>query len=367
MDHTIFANDLRQLQKLLHGQIDASEITAIKDFFESQCQLQAEDTPLTPTSSTPSRSHWHPLHEYEWTSEQSARAFFSDWWSKRPQTCNCSDSERILETNPMSFESEEAFFESGVRLHNAVNAKLSIEYPERHYPETSMAEAYAVWRGIAPRTRDRLLITVASGIPYKQLLKYSRKRFEEYAKRCDADYLEITNEAFGSWHKNKIRVGHYASQYSQTLFLDADCFPTRKCRNLFEASSGIAVVNDWNTFVRNQVTSWIYPEYEMVMRSQGREPMPSWERCLNSGVLLCSKEHNPWAMPELPLPGVHCAEQFWVDAHITEYTELPEVCNWQWWRGSDFWRGLLNAEVIHFANCPQPERLELMKWAVETF
>lgn len=312
-------------------------------------------------------SHWSKLHKHEWMSESQAQAFFVQWWRGRPKTCKCEDSEIILAENPMRFANEQEFFASGVELHNAVNAKLQAEMLEMCYPPVTIQQALSMWRSKAPCTASKLVITVATGQDAKRLLKHTGPRMQAYASQCGADYLEITNDVFLNWHFNKLRVGEFAAQYEQTLFFDADAFPTHKCRNLFAESDAVAVVNDWNTLVRNRVTDWVYPEYRMVMQSQDREACSSWERCLNSGVLLCSREHNPWVMPEKPLPSVHCAEQFWVDANITEYTELDQVCNWQWWRGKDFWRGLPDAEVIHFANCPREDRLELIKWAVEEF
>lgn len=265
------------------------------------------------------------------------------------------------------FDSPESFRTWGIDLHNAVNSKLATEYPHLDYPQISMEQYLALWKNKAPCKSSRLVITVATGQYCKQLLKHTRTKFIDYANQYNADYIELTNELCESWQLEKLRVGVFADQYEQTLFLDVDCVVTDKCRDLFEASDGIAVVNDWNILVQNNRWNWIDPEYKSIMRSQNIEPEKEWTRCLNTGVLLCSKTYNPWVKALRPLPQVHCAEQFWVDHHIQDYTELPDTCNWQWWRGKEFWRGLPNAEIIHFANCPRPERLELIKWATQEF
>lgn len=308
-------------------------------------------------------------HESDWNPYLAGLFLFQHFMPMIPAFgCTCSSFfNEYGKKNAPQFNSPEEFRVWGINLHNAVNAKLAAEHPALYYPQITRSQYDVLWMDKAPKTSDKLVITVATSQQAKKLLRHTRERFISYADDCGADYVELTNELYSSWHLEKLRVGVFAAQYDQTLFLDVDCFPTKKCRNLFKESKGVAVVDDWEVLVRNKVTSWVYPEYKMTMESQGLGVSATWERCLNSGVLLCSREENPWVMPEKPLPGAHCSEQFWVDAQIKSYHQLPQACNWQWWRGKDFWRGLQDAEVIHFANCPQEDRLELMKWATENF
>lgn len=324
---------------------------------------------------------WYRLHTHVFG--DNTKEFISNWFNERPGECACPKVAAIISANPISYDSEDSFKESCRRLHNAVNEKLSSTYSDRYYPQVSSEEYNYLWRDTAPRKSPRLVITVATG-KSKQLLKYSRTSFKLYAEKHGADYIELTNEIPAkdllraddisesmlapntTWHFNKIRVGTMAAQYDQTLFLDADSIVTEKCRDLFQYP-GIALVNDWSILCRNKVIEWVYPEYCDVIKSQNLTPLDSWERCLNTGVVVCTNVENPWVMPTKPLPMHHCAEQFWVDSNIKKFTPLPETCNWQWWRGSDFWRGLPSAEIIHFANCPYPSRLELIQWASSTY
>lgn len=325
-------------------------------------------------------SHWISLHQYVWKSELETRNFFTNWWEKRPKTCDCKDAETILTKNPIDFSSKETFKESCRRLHNAVNHKLSSTYPDKYYPQVSTEEYQYLWNNTPPRKSPRLVITVATG-KYKKILSYSRNSFQAYATKHGADYIELTNEIptkdllsdivddvnyTTSWHLNKIRVGSMAAQYDQTLFVDVDCIITDKCRDLFQYP-GTAIVDDWSVLESKHTTEWIHPEVSMVAESQKLPAPDYWERCLNTGVVLCTRESNPWVMPKYKLPHNHCGEQFWIDLNIDDFVSLPETCNWQWWRGKDFWRGLPSAEVIHFAGCPSAERLELMKWAASEY
>ena len=335
------------------------------------------------------KSVWHMVHNYSvkheknWNSFNAQVFFFQQFVPAIPgQGCGCSSFfTDYCQKNPPNFKDHLSFRTWCRVLHNAVNQKLSAEYPDNYYPQISEEQYNYLWSSIAPRKSSRLVITVGTGT-HKNILKHSRISFKEYARRHGADYIELTNEVPTAqlvssldspssqynytWHHNKIRVGALAAQYDQTLYLDADCIITDKCRDLFQYP-GIAILDDYPILSRNKILDWIHPEINTVMASQQLPFQSYWERCLNTGVVLCTRENNPWVMPQHPLPMVHCAEQFWVDYNIKDFVSLPDLCNWQWWRGQDFWRGLQHAEIIHFANCPHPTRLELIQWAATEY
>lgn len=79
---------------------------------------------------------WAKLHSYTGNDPQ----WLDLWQYFIPQRCDCKDGyQKILEEMPPDFTSPEAFFAWGVRLHNAVNAKLG-------KPELTIDEAKAIWR-----------------------------------------------------------------------------------------------------------------------------------------------------------------------------------------------------------------------------
>lgn len=79
---------------------------------------------------------WSLLHRYRGCDPQ----WLELWVYFIPQRCDCKDGyQKILEELPPDFSSPEAFFAWGVRLHNAVNAKLG-------KPEITIEEAYSIWR-----------------------------------------------------------------------------------------------------------------------------------------------------------------------------------------------------------------------------
>lgn len=94
---------------------------------------------------------WHYLHAY--------RGCDPEWLAKWERIipsgrCNCKAGYRdILKDYPPDFSSPEAFFEWGVRLHNAVNQKL-IDQGDTTKRIVSLEEAYSIWRGKDASSQD---------------------------------------------------------------------------------------------------------------------------------------------------------------------------------------------------------------------
>jgi hypothetical protein len=107
------------------------------------------------------KSHWIELHEHVWTSRKNAKQFFADWWSRKPATCNCKGADQILADNPVSFRSRFSFFESGVRLHNAVSSKPELAST---HPRFSIEQALRKWRPELWPSQPRMNITAVTSI-----------------------------------------------------------------------------------------------------------------------------------------------------------------------------------------------------------
>jgi hypothetical protein len=90
------------------------------------------------------RKAWDALHSF---TGDNPEAFIRDVFEPMiPRGCGCGAGYRkILETFQWNFSSPEAFFASGVELHNLVNQKLITEGDETKRIVT-LEEAYATWR-----------------------------------------------------------------------------------------------------------------------------------------------------------------------------------------------------------------------------
>ena len=207
-----------------------------------------------------------------------------------------------------------------------------------------------------PRFRGskRLVVTIATGATHWALLALTRRTMQDYAERCDADFLELTNVTQDWPLYEKYRLRTIAERYSQTLFLDADCLVRRTCPDLFQRfPSGVAMRDDaphWNA-------DWMRTRWPEVMSSQGiarslHEPIRAW----NTGVVLCDRDHAfLWEPPECPLPNAHEAEQVWVQATLQDrlvaVQDIGPGFNDQYYYPT-FRQTLPQTQIAHFAVCP---------------
>ena len=285
--------------------------------------------------------HWSKLHLYDGCNE----AWYMDWKKRIPSIgCGChAHFEEILATLPPDFSSPDAFFRRGIQWHNAVNSK-----PNLNYPIITLDQAYTLWRHRRPQTdRTRCVVTVATGKKYRELLDVTRPSIQRYAEKNNADFIELTNETKTWWGFEKFRAKHFAEQYEETLFIDADCVIHPDAPSIFGRTESLAIHDDYRFL--NQ-TDWIDPERSEIERTLGIV-MDRRRTCLNSGVVYCKRESaGIWDPPAETMCTSHTAEQLFVEqsAFRLGYAELDSKWNWQFYF-RDFWKHAPDAWVVHLA------------------
>ena len=235
-------------------------------------------------------NHWRPFH----TAENPTPESLAIWEAGIP----CGDCKKtylaIKAANPPRFAD---WFVCSWEIHNSVNAHLGRSLQ-------SLDDARACWLAIAPCRQPRLVLTIAVGKSFTELLELTRPRMESYATRCNADFIALTNQQFDQWQREKFRTFELAKQYEQTLFLDADCIIRNTCPNLFELyrDSDVAMHDDLPYQVAPIDPGWIKPDHDHTMQSQ--HISPAWNGKLwNSGVVLSSKRAaSIWKPPTHRLP-----------------------------------------------------------------
>jgi hypothetical protein len=210
-------------------------------------------------------------------------------------------------------------------------------------------------------SKPRLIITIAIGQSFQDFFKRTGPIFEEYARRCDADFVVLTNPTQQWWGLEKFRVQQFAAAYERTLYLDADVILRDSTPNLFEfvPRGHIAMHDDWPHLPSHD---WLFEERRSILQSQ-HIPMSDANTTWNTGVVLCDREHaNLWAPPTEPFLPTHCAEQFWVEHNARQFPffELATELNTQFWMPR-FAELHPTAKVIHLSNCPNEKRLELLE------
>lgn len=285
------------------------------------------------------------------------------WKYLLPSGCSCrKDAESILDQCPPRYDSPEEWFEWGIEFHNLVNTKLN-------KPTVSLDRARMLWRHVRPATgRTRAIVTVANGTKFVELLKLTRPYMQAYADRVDADLIDLDNDTEDWGPIEKFRTWHFAKEYDEVLFVDADCVIKPDAPNIFEQyTETICVHDDWSRLYK---TEWLERERKTVSAKTGLE-IQNTSQCLNSGVVLSRKAAcDIWLKPALDIGTTHCAEQIWLEHQIDNaawcsgatLAKLDSRWNWQWWFSTHdegaFEAGLADAWIVHFANAP--DRLKLI-------
>ncbi len=102
---------------------------------------------LLKTKEQQGREAWAALHSYDGCDPLWVKKTF-ERMIPNAGGCTCkSDYKKILEQHPFNFSSPDAFFVSGVRLHNAVNEKLGKSV-------MSLDEARILWNRPAPENSN---------------------------------------------------------------------------------------------------------------------------------------------------------------------------------------------------------------------
>lgn len=285
--------------------------------------------------------HWSKLHAYDGCNE----AWYMDWKKRIPSIgCGCHDHfEEILATLPPDFSSPDAFFRRGIQWHNAVNSK-----PNLNYPIITLDQAYTLWRHRRPQTdRTRCVVTVATGKKYRQLLDVTRPSIQRYAEKNNADFIELTNETKAWWGFEKFRARHFAEQYEETLFIDADCVINPDAPSIFGRPESLAM-HDSYRFLPDPI--WLTEERKTIGNALGIEcqELPVG---LNSGVVYVRQNAaSVWEIPPETLPISKTSEQTYIEQTAIRigYTTLEDKWNWQIYF-KDFWNLAPDAWIVHFA------------------
>jgi len=288
---------------------------------------------------------WSELHLRKLYDE----AWFAAWKARVPQVgCGCRVSfDEILEELPGVYGDADAQFLRGIDWHNAVSRKPQVNHPEIPYDQ-----ARTLWRHQRPATgRTRCIVTVATGSKFRELLEVTRPSLKAYAEKCNADFIELTNQTELWWGLEKFRARHFVEQYEETVFIDADCVINPKAPSIFGRPESLALHDDYSML--SQV-EWINAERSSVEASLGLK-FERRDTCLNSGVVYSRRDAaSVWERPGAEIATSHTAEQLFVEqsAFRIGYENLDSQWNWQFYF-RDFWKHAPDAWIVHFATSSQ--------------
>ena len=209
---------------------------------------------------------------------------------------------------------------------------------------------------------NRCVVTVAVGNLNEEILKVTSGAMRDYAAKCGADFVALTNRTQGWGWLEKFRVGQVVAQYEQTLFLDADVVVMPTADNLFALyrNATVALHDDYPHL---KAYAWLGEERQGVYEACGIVGDFERRTCWNTGVVLTRREAAAiWSPPDKSFRPSHCAEQLIVEHNAIPFSPdmLPLEYNTQWWM-RDFKELAKKAHFIHLANCPGSERVQMAR------
>jgi hypothetical protein len=210
---------------------------------------------------------------------------------------------------------------------------------------------YPVWvdpvvKDIPKPKKKNCIITVCAGEKYLQMFEKIKDRYEEYAKKCNADFVVLTGYTQGWWGLEKFRIKPFIEAYDRTCFLDSDIIIQKTAPNIFDMVpvDSVGIHDDWTCLVNKEYNflQWKETERKWLVRSQVPQEDFSYDThdiLLNTGVVVTSKQHaDIWTPMKAPFPRNHCDEQFWVEYLLTK-------------KNYDIYRLPLSMNLQHWMNC----------------
>ena len=213
---------------------------------------------------------------------------------------------------------------------------------------------------LPPRESDRVVVTLAIGDKFQELLEISRPTFMAYAAKCQADYREILLDSSDYPEGDKFRISQlFDIGYREVLFVDADALIMPDAENLFEISPDADVcIHDDAPHLKYR--EWLDNEYRGLIESQGWDV--ETQTCYNTGLMLI-RDRRAVEMPVLPFPRSHTAEQSLINLQIARHGlkvhRLDRKWNEQWWFNNAL-SPRPETYVYHWANAPHATRLKEM-------
>lgn len=217
------------------------------------------------------------------------------------------------------------------------------------------------------KVNKNLIITVASGKEYENILKLTGRIFRKYAKKCNADYIQLTGTTQEFGYFEKFRIYPFVKQYNRTLFLDADLIVLDDAPNLFDVvpEDSIGIHCDYQSVYNNGdgvnhltvFDSWKLNTAKSLFSPAevNRYLQLSDKKLFNSGVVLCPREYaDIWMGIYKPCIKNFLVEQYTVEMrmllHNYKIFELEDAWNMQvWMPNSVFFKKDVKKYFMHLA------------------
>jgi len=197
----------------------------------------------------------------------------------------------------------------------------------------------------------------------------TRKLRAEYARKCDADLIEILDEGSEKWSMgNKYRISRFTEQYYQTVYVDGDVILLEGAPNLFEADEAYKFMfRDEMPVIKQNGSQQYINDLRDNARVFGLAKPPDFSP--NAGVMVIPQGlTHLYHPPKVRMTKPHwCVDQYYLACEIVKQGMLSKVSflgpeyHWMYIQ-QDFWKGLPDHKIIHLNGSTNgPYRLDLAK------
>ena len=141
---------------------------------------------------------------------------------------------------------------------------------------------------LPPQENDIALCVVPANGRASHQLDATRESLVNYAKRCGADFIELSGNQCKEWPMaNKYRVYQVTQKYKKTLYVDCDVVIKKDAPNIFELTPDDKI-SAFNEFDIHPTNKWIKQEQETVyFKLNMKSPeVDLGVKMLNGGVMV---------------------------------------------------------------------------------
>jgi hypothetical protein len=216
------------------------------------------------------------------------------------------------------------------------------------------------------QSSDIAICAVAANEYAQKQLEITRSTIVSYAKKCKADYIELTGDYYPDWPMvNKYRIYQVTSKYQKTLYLDVDIIINEWSPNIFDATPDDKI----SLYDEQEIAHEINPDYlewTLTQRALICESLSIKDNDFyipNGGVMVIPRALSEYySQPKKSYHKEWCFDQNYLAIllPIEKLNKLNSFFNWSFLR-RDFWNKTQECYFIHLnGSRPKDYRLNLL-------
>lgn len=220
--------------------------------------------------------------------------------------------------------------------------------------------------------KENLVLTISIGDYYNEVAKLTLDSIKKYAKKVNADFLNIDKEKINSnynlidnneedYSLQKFQIYELLNQYKRIIYFDIDLIIREDTPNLFDLvpSTELGMMNE-GKFKSN---------YDLVSFSKlYGEPIKKWNgKFYNNGVMVISRIHK--SLFKFPKIDISFSDDLYLN--LTIIKEKIKMCDLDWKYNrlaimDEFLgKSRLDSYIVHYSDAPKNQLLPILKKDIE--